>query len=234
MTDIGFAPNYTHLYEVDITPDADTPTWARVGAGINKIEPDGNEDVDQSSYYDCDGGKDSQVTGGQMVISVTGHRCYGDPFQDWCASVQLSYGAARRTKMRMTNPDGEVVEANVTVANIKAFGANGEATDKGDFECELQFNGSPTIIEPTGDMLPETVSAQDVSVAVGETATVSPTVTPSAASQRCVFAVADDSIATVSSDGVVTGVKEGETKLSVKAAAKPSAVAVVAVTVTAV
>ena len=55
--------------------------------------------------------------------------------------------------------------------------------------------------------------------------------TPSSASDRCVFAIENDEFATVDSEGNVTGVKAGKTRLSVKCAAKPSVCAVVDVTV---
>lgn len=229
--DIGFAPNYTHLYEVDITPNESSRTWARVGCGIATIEPDGNEEVDQTGYYDGDGGTTSDVTGGQMTISVTGHRVYGDPFQDYCSALSFSYGTARKTKMRVTNPDGEVITSDITIANIKAMAANGDANAKGDFECELHCDGAPTVSAPVGDVLPDTVTASPVAVAVGATSTISPEVLPPTASARCVFAVEDDAIATVDGDGTVTGVKAGTTKLSVKCAAKPSVHAIIDVTV---
>ena len=38
--DIGFAPNHTHLYELDITPFAVKRTFARIGAGIATIDGD--------------------------------------------------------------------------------------------------------------------------------------------------------------------------------------------------
>jgi hypothetical protein len=232
--DIMFAPNYTHLYEIDVTPSAATPTWARVGRGIATIEPDGNEEVDQTGYYDGDGGTSSEVTGGQMILSLTGHRCYGDPFQDYVASLAFIYGQARHTHVRVTNPDGEVVTDDVTLANIKAFGANGDANNKGDFEVEVHFNGSPTVEQaPTGETLPESVSAKAVSVKAGETAAIVATVTPTTASQRCVYAVDDEKVATVDVDGTVTGVAAGDTKVYVKCAAKPSVQATVVVTVTA-
>lgn len=232
--DIMFAPNYTHLYEADITPTAATPTWARIGRGIQTIEPDGNEEVDQTPYYDGDGGTTSDVTGGQMILSITGHRCYGDPFQDYVASLAFLYGQARRTRVRVTNPDGEVITSEATIANIKGFGANGDANTKGDFEVEIHFDGSPTIDQaPTGDTLPESVTAKAVSVKVKATAAIGATVTPTTASQRCVYAVDDDKVATVDIDGNVTGVAAGKTKVYVKCAAKPSVQVTVDVEVTA-
>ena len=60
-----------------------------------------------------------------------------------------------------------------------------------------------------------------------------PSVLPEGASTRCLFAVEDTSIARVGTDGTVTGIKAGKTRLAVKCAAKPSVSTVVEVTVTA-
>ena len=43
--DIGFAPNHTHLYELDITPFAVKRTFARIGAGIATIDGDPSEEI---------------------------------------------------------------------------------------------------------------------------------------------------------------------------------------------
>ena len=51
--------------------------------------------------------------------------------------------------------------------------------------------------------------------------------------QRRIAVLADDTVATVSPDGTVTGLKAGTTKLTVKAAAMPSVSTTVDVTVTA-
>lgn len=231
--DIGFAPNHTHLYELDITPFAVKRTFARIGAGIATIDGNPSEEIDQTAYFDGDGNASSDVTGGQEIVSVSGHRRHGDPFQDYAASLKFVRGEARKSTLRITDPAGEVVESSVTICNIKALGANGDANGKNEFSCELHFNGAPRVIPVGATALPESVTAAVASVAVGKSVAVKPTVTPSTASPRCVFGVEDDEIAKVDSEGNVTGVKAGKTQLSVKCAAKPSVSVVVEVTVTA-
>lgn len=64
-------------------------------------------------------------------------------------------------------------------------------------------------------------------------AAIKASVLPEGASKRLLFAIEDTSIARVSMDGVVTGLKAGETRLAVKCASKPSVSTVVKVTVSA-
>lgn len=231
--DIGFTLNHQYLYELDVTPYGAKRTWARIGAGISAIDPDPSEKIDQTGYYDGDGADSSDVTGGQQIVSVTGHRKFGDAAQDYVASLKFQYGQARKTNLRVTDPSGEVVESSVTIANINMFGASGDANSKREISFELHFNGTPSSETPDKTTLPEEVTASVAAVTVGKTAPVTATVTPATASDRCVYAVEDDAVATVDSEGNVTGVKAGTTRLSVKCAAKPSVAAVVEVKVTA-
>ncbi len=228
--DIAFAQNYQNYYEIDITPDADAPTWARIGAGINSAEPNGNETVSQDPYYDCEGASSSEVTGGQLVLSFSGHRVVGDEAQDFIAGLQLAYGSSRKTRARWTSPDGDRIEGPVTVANIAVQG--GDPNAKSDFSFELHFNGRPTFVAGNAREFPTSIDVTPVSVAVGGTAQVGATVAPSTANYALSYAVDDRDVATVGSDGTVTGVAAGETELTVKSCVLPSLAATMSVTVT--
>lgn len=220
MADIAFALNYTNLYLIDITPEEDEPTWARVGAGINKADFDGNEESDNDPYYDGDGMANTEVTGGQLSISFSGHRKYGDPAQDYVAGLQVQYGAKRHTNFRRIAPDGQVTEGDVTISNIKAGG--GDPNKKGDFGFDVRFNGMPAITEGDASSFPEALALEAVTVQVGNTVALAPTVTPTTANAACVYGVKDDAVAKVDAAGNLTGVKEGTTKVSIKSAVLPS------------
>ena len=57
--------------------------------------------------------------------------------------------------------------------------------------------------------------------------------TPEDANPKCFFASGNTAVATVDSDGNVTGVSQGETTVTVRAASKPSVMKSVNVTVSA-
>lgn len=228
---IAFASNWTNLFMIDITPGGPSRTFARIGAGINSADPIGDDEVSEEAYYDGEGGSDSEVTGRSSGMSFSGHRCYGDPAQDYIESIEEEAGEARKTTFRMVGPNGRIKEGPATITNIKTFG--GGPKDKSEFSCDIKFNGRPKVTPGNAKEFPETVTATAVSVAVGATAEVAATVAPSGASTACVYGIEDSEIATVDAMGVVTGVKTGKTKLSVKSAVKPSVTAEVEVTVTA-
>lgn len=230
--DIAFSQSYMNNFMINITPDGEEPTWARLGAGISSAEPEGNEEIDQSTYYDGEGLASSDVTGGQMVITFSGNRCIGDPAQDFIAARKMDYGSARKTDMRWINPEGDVLEGKITLANIKIGG--GDANAKETFEFEAHFNGRPAYKVGNKTEFPEKVECEAVSVAVGAAVKANVTVTPSdGASDNVFFAIDDRSIATVDADGTVHGIKQGETELTVKSAVLPSVSANVKVTVSA-
>lgn len=218
--DIAFALNYTNLYMINTTPGAAVPNWARLGAGIQTVTPSGNETTDQTAYYDGGGQASTDVTGGQTIFAFAGHRKYGDPAQDYIASLEYSYGEARKTQFRRISPDGEIMDADVTIANIVNGG--GDANAKGTFSFELHNDGTPITTQPTMANPPESISTKRIRVALDGTSRLIVSVTPPNASNVCAFAVEDDSIATVDANGTVRGVAVGKTRISVKSMLKPS------------
>ena len=77
------------------------------------------------------------------------------------------------------------------------------------------------------------ITAEDVTVVNGETATISYTVAPAEATDPSVtFTSADETIATVDENGVVTGVSVGETTITITSVSNPEVTATITVTVT--
>lgn len=225
MSDIGFALNYTNLHEIEIPGRG----WARIGAGIQSVDPSGNEESDQTGYYDGEGLASTLITGGQVTLAFSGHRKYGDAAQDYIASLALEYGSARNTRYRWTAPDGQRINGQCTIANIKPGG--GDANSKSSFEFELHLNGRPTLTAGDASGFPTSITASDITAAVGASASVGAAVLPNTASNALAYAVENDEIATVSSDGIVTGIMVGQTKLSIKSMVKPSVAVEVGVSI---
>lgn len=228
--DIAFSQAYMNNYMIDITPEAAEPTWARVGAGISSVDPDGNEELDQQTYIDGEGLASTDVTGGQMILAFDGHRCIGDPAQDYIVSKKFTYGTNRKTRFRWINPEGDILNAKVTIANVKVGG--GDANAKEPLSFEIHVNGLPEYIAGNKTEFPTSITASAVSVSVGEAASATVTVAPEHASDNVFFAVENTDIATVAADGTVRGIAAGETELTVKSAVLPSVSNKVKITVT--
>lgn len=135
-----------HMFEIQTGEGEDS--YARLGAGLSDVDPQGNDEIDQTPYLDGSGFASSDVTGGQVTLAFSGHRLHGDPAQDYIYSKAYSYGKARRTNFRWTQPDGSVLEGDATIANIT--GPSGAANGKGEIGFEIHFNGKPEFT-PAGD-----------------------------------------------------------------------------------
>lgn len=136
-----FPLNYTNKFEILTAPE----NWAVVAAGITNVSWSGNEVLAQDNYYDGGGKADTQVTGGQIVGSFSGHRDTADAAQNYIAGLAFKYGNDRKTEFRTTFADGTVIEGECTVANIAL--PSGDANAKGDFSFEIHFNGDVEVTD---------------------------------------------------------------------------------------
>lgn len=142
-----FILNYENKYEIDVNPSGDAPTFEVLAAGITNVSWNGNEQLMQDVYYDGKGMGSTEVVGGQLVGSVTGHRKVGDPAQDFVMGLDLTYGEGRKTTLKWTKPDGRVLTCAITLANITD--AAGDANAKDDISFEMHVNGKPEV-QPAG------------------------------------------------------------------------------------
>lgn len=230
-SDLGFARNYANALEVNTTPEAAAPTWAILSRGITSITPSPNEGTEDKDYYDGYGTPTTDVTSTQIQYEVEGDRCYGDPAQDYIASCALETGEGRRTQFRHTAANGDVIEGDCTLLNLTPNSGQGEASALGAFTCTIATAGSPKYTPANKLKLPEEVTASEATVNVGAKQKITPSVTPADANPKCFFASGDTGVATVDSDGNVTGVKEGTCKVVVRCASKPSVMCEVEVNV---
>ena len=230
-SDLGFARNYANALEINITPEEASSTWAILSRGITEIAPSPNESTEDKDYYDGYGTPPTDVTSTQIKYEVTGDRCYGDPAQDFIASRALETGGGRKTQFRHTSPNGDTIEGACTLLNLPPNSGQGAASALGAFTCTIATAGSPKYTPANKLKLPEEVTASEATVNVGAKQKITPSVTPTDANPKCFFASGDTDVATVDSDGNVTGVKEGTCKVVVRCASKPSVMCEVEVTV---
>lgn len=232
--DLGFAPNYMSALEIDTTPDAASPTWAIFSRGITEVKPTTNETTETKDYYDGYGTPTDKVKSVQPQYEVTGDRCYGDPAQDFVASLALETGEGRTGHFRHTDPNGDVVEGDCTYLGLTVGSQQGAASDPGAFSCTISGAGAMRYIpanklkQPTG-----VTCTAPTGPAVGKSMKLTPTVMPAEANAKCFFASGNTDVATVDSDGNVTGVAAGEAVITVRCASKPSICTQVKVTVAA-
>lgn len=140
MSKLGI--NYNTKCELDTTPTTEEPTWSDMGYIFSNISQSLNEVITQMSYLSDGGWGSSEVTGGQLTVTFTGHRREGDVVSDYLTGkdVQYSFGEARKTKMRITVGAQQIVWA-VTLANITCGG--GDANQPDALTLTVHGNGRP-------------------------------------------------------------------------------------------
>ena len=138
--------NYEYTFEIDTTPDA-TETYSDLGAIFTDVAKSFNEVTEQFAYLADNGWGSSEVVGGQLTVSLTGKRNDGNAVSDFIfdSDVQIAFGEARKTTIRITNSD-DVIIWPVTMVTIQDAGGAAQATDA--VTLVLHTNGAPTSITP--------------------------------------------------------------------------------------
>lgn len=135
--------NYDYALKINISPLSDTPTWALISEGFDNISKSLNEAIYQGSFLGDQGYASTEVTGGQLTITLSGVRIYGDPAQDFIFSnmVKNNFGDARKTDFMITYPDNASLSGKVTLAKITEGGGAANSPDA--ISVQIHFNGKP-------------------------------------------------------------------------------------------
>lgn len=230
---LDYAPNYAHIIELNITPGEAEPTWAWAQRGILECAPESDETTSEDAYYHLLGQIATSVDAIKVAIAMSGHRMYGDPVQDYVQSLALLVGKDRETQYRWTMPDGTILTGDCTIAELVPGSGMGEANSKGEFSYKICLNSVDVKDKGESTDLPKSITLAAITATVDKDTPAGAAVLPEGSNQRCHYAIADPSVATVDTIGNVRGVKAGKTTLTVKAASKPSVSAQCDVTVSA-
>ena len=125
---------------------ANPPVWtyATLCKGIKGMQININENVVTEQYLCGEGFAHNEVTGMAPQIQVTGDRVEGDAAQDFIAGLQFKLGSERVTSVRITD-EGKQITVPAVVSDIVTFGGN--STDLKPFNCNIRFNGKPSITD---------------------------------------------------------------------------------------
>ncbi|HDR7795312.1 TPA: capsid protein [Bacillus luti] len=137
----GFLLNHGYKFEINTTSALEVPTWKQIAAGITSVDPDNNEESEETYYYDGDGAAERDITGFMLSYGFEGHRKYGDEAQDYIFSKTHKVGPERKTEFIVTEPNGDKWEGKATISEIKSPG--GGANSKGEIEFTISFDGVP-------------------------------------------------------------------------------------------
>ena len=132
------------LLDINTTPSAAAPTWAPVRAGVTDLTMSTNDSLDQPSFMDGGGWGSTEIVGAQLTASVSANRIEGDAAQDYVLENAFKLGCERKTHAKITAPNGDIRQGEVTIANITLPG--GSAGSNATFTFEIHWNGEPEFI----------------------------------------------------------------------------------------
>ncbi|TDM89056.1 phage capsid protein [Lactobacillus crispatus] len=149
----GFPENFVNRIFIDTKPNVDNAgdvdlddvtngSWAWVASGITSQTPSANETTTNDAYYDGGGFTDTDVTGKQIQIAISGNRKVGDPAQDFVEKLFFKFGTSVKTRVIWIKNNLPII-ARCTISNIVPTGGNANA--KQTFSFNIAFNGRPKI-----------------------------------------------------------------------------------------
>lgn len=146
--------NYETEAFINTTPSAESPKWASLAALTKNMSQSLNEVLYQAAYYADKGWGSTEVTGGQLTLTLTGDCKNGDAASDYILSegVQYHFGNARKTHMKLQRGDKYIIWP-ITLANVTA--AYGDSNQPNALTVTIHGNGRPVMGAVTRAGMPD-------------------------------------------------------------------------------
>lgn len=208
----------------------------RVGRGFTDVTPAASETVDTESDLLDAGYQKSEVSAKAITYALTGNRYIGDPAQDFIFDKFSKLGGELKTTTVIIDPDGTIRVGVTTLTS--PLGWSGAVNANSPVSVTLTIDGQPFVLHTDGTVEAKvdnvTITPEAPTVAVGGTVQLVAALEPEYATNNSVnWSVQDETIATITSDGKLTGVKVGKTMVQVFAKSAESVAEIVPIEVTA-
>lgn len=136
--------NYETEAFINTAPSAETPVWKSLSALTKNMSQSLNEVLYQATYYKDKGWGSTEVTGGQLTLTLTGDVKPGDEACDYIMSEKVMYhfGDARKTHLKLTKGSKSIIWP-VTLANITP--SYGDSNQPNALTVTVHGNGKPVL-----------------------------------------------------------------------------------------
>jgi uncharacterized protein YjdB len=167
----------------------------------------------QNQFPNCDGSTIVSVTG--VALSPDTVSLVPEATTQLTATISPTNATDKSVSWSSSNTDIATVNSNGLVTGVSEGNATiSVLTNDGGYtaSCVVTVNNDSTNVQVTG----VTVAPASTSIAIGETTTLTATVSPDNATDKSVsWGSSNTGIATVSSNGIVTGIAAGSTTITV-------------------
>ena len=138
-------PVHNLVFEI-ATDGRDGASFAPI-ADLESFEVSIDGNVEEWTPMDQGGWTRRLMTGKSLSVSVSGKRNYGDPGNDYVASMDMVTGLDANSVLKITFPDGSTLEMACVIHTGSTAG--GSATDVNALEAEFLSDGNPNYTEAT-------------------------------------------------------------------------------------
>lgn len=122
-------------------------SWLQLAKYIETIDPDNNEETEDTGFYDGDGTSTTDVTSKAVGYSFSGFYDPTDEAQTLIASKEFATGDAVKVWHKRVSADGTTEHVGkATVTGIVIGG--GDATAYEAFECNIRWDETPEETTP--------------------------------------------------------------------------------------
>lgn len=133
-------------FSINIAEPGAEESWAVLGAGIENMQEQLNEVIQQYKFMKDEGYGRSRVTAMAPVWNITGRRIWGDAAQDFIFKHKYSLGAGRETDAKVeytANGMQHTITFDVTFANLQEIG--GATEENSAISIEMHVAGKPVM-----------------------------------------------------------------------------------------
>ena len=127
---------------LDITPTADSSTWADLRENFEENGFNMNEVIQKIAFLVDSGWESSWVSGASLENTYTGKYIKNDPLCEFLRDVEHEIGEKRVTNYRVSK-FGKGFEGSCTITKLAIGG--GKGTDGAPIAMTIAFNGKPTL-----------------------------------------------------------------------------------------
>lgn len=142
----GVFPVHKNVFKVNIQGRAEPGEFAII-KDLENFSPSIDGNTEEWTPMDTEGWVRRAVTGKGLTFSFSGKRHYGDPGNDYIASLAYATGQDCESQLEWTLPNGDVLKMDCII-NVTTP-AGGDSTNIDTLEFELLSDGYPVFI-PAG------------------------------------------------------------------------------------
>lgn len=145
MAHLYLIENWNIKLSINTAPSS-TASYAELNEGIDNMQEQLNEIVQQYHFFADEGFGRSRVTAEQPIWTFSGRRIWGDAAQDWVFGQKYKLGDERQTDAKVeytANGYKYTITFDCTIANIQELGGATEENSAVSFEVHV--DGKPTL-----------------------------------------------------------------------------------------